>query len=533
MHATPLICKVADTPAEFEQIHRLNYRTFVEEIPQHAPNGEGRLVDKFHAENTYLIVTSGDRLAGMLALRDQRPFSLDGKLGNIDPYLPSCVHPAEVRLLSVDPAFRGSAVLPLLLEKAFEQSRMRQWDMVVISATTRQLHLYAHLGFTPFGPLVGKDGAQFQPMFVRPNAVDAVLKALKKRAAPRPSCKIIGLLPGPVPVSARVRKAMADHPDSHRSANFQTVMERVRCSLCALAGARHCQVFPGSGTLANDMISLQLARLQSPGLVLVNGEFGRRIAAQAARAGMRFETLEIPWGAVFEWKAIERAIEQLPSGGWVWWVHHETSTGILNPLEKIVAAAKARALITAVDAISALGNTPVNLRDIDFASAVSSKGLCAYPGLGIVFHRQDIIEPLAHAPAYLDLGYWTTHEGVAFTHSSNLLGALDAALRTQNYPRRFQAIAQRAKFLRTRLKNSRFEVLTQADAHSCPAVLTLIPRSAPNAWETGCALEAAGYALSYRSDYLKSRNWLQIGLMGVPSQRLLSNLSRCLGVSSN
>jgi len=47
--------KRAETVAEFEQIHALNYSTFVREIPQHEDPGDGRLVDKFHAENTYLI----------------------------------------------------------------------------------------------------------------------------------------------------------------------------------------------------------------------------------------------------------------------------------------------------------------------------------------------------------------------------------------------------------------------------------------------------------------------------------------------
>lgn len=31
-------CKIAHTEAEFEEIARLNYETFVEEIPQHPPN---------------------------------------------------------------------------------------------------------------------------------------------------------------------------------------------------------------------------------------------------------------------------------------------------------------------------------------------------------------------------------------------------------------------------------------------------------------------------------------------------------------
>src|ERR1051326_9455901 len=80
--------KIAAGESEFEQVFRLNYKTFVEEIPQHPPNAEKRLVDRFHHENTYLIALDGDQLIGMMAARDKRPFSLDEKLGNIDGYLP-------------------------------------------------------------------------------------------------------------------------------------------------------------------------------------------------------------------------------------------------------------------------------------------------------------------------------------------------------------------------------------------------------------------------------------------------------------
>ena len=37
--------KIASEDWELEAIHRLNYKTFVEEIPQHANNPEQRLVD--------------------------------------------------------------------------------------------------------------------------------------------------------------------------------------------------------------------------------------------------------------------------------------------------------------------------------------------------------------------------------------------------------------------------------------------------------------------------------------------------------
>src|SRR5436853_7903022 len=102
--------KIASEDWEFEAVHRLNYKTFVEEIPQHARNAEQRLVDKFHAENTYAICLQGERLVGMVAGRAKRPFSLDSKLPELDQYLPAGRRALEVRLLSVEQDFRNGLV---------------------------------------------------------------------------------------------------------------------------------------------------------------------------------------------------------------------------------------------------------------------------------------------------------------------------------------------------------------------------------------------------------------------------------------
>ena len=161
---TKLRFRIADSPDEFEAIHRLNYRTFVEEIPQHPANPERRLVDRFHAENAYLIALDGMDLAGMLALRTIRPFSLDLKLPNLDALLPPACRMGEVRLLAIDPGRRRSQVLPGLCHLLEEQCLARGLDLLIVSATTRQRRLYEHLGFVPFGPLVGHEGARFQPM---------------------------------------------------------------------------------------------------------------------------------------------------------------------------------------------------------------------------------------------------------------------------------------------------------------------------------------------------------------------------------
>jgi len=161
---TPLHFKRADTDAEIEAIHRLNYRTFVEEIPQHPANAGRRLVDRFHAQNTYLICLGGAQLVGMLALRTERPFSLDEKLPDLDAYLHAGPRIGEIRLLAVVPEQRGSGVVAGLLRLLEHECAARRLDLLIVSATTRQRRFYSHLGFEAFGPLVGREGAWFQPM---------------------------------------------------------------------------------------------------------------------------------------------------------------------------------------------------------------------------------------------------------------------------------------------------------------------------------------------------------------------------------
>ena len=165
-----LLYKIAGLDSEFEQIHRLNYETFVEEIPQHGENPERRLVDKFHGENTYIICLDGEELAGMLAVRDKRPFSLDQKLPGLDSYLPRSRSLCELRLLSVKKERRYRKVLLGLFTKLAAYCEEKKYDLAIISANVAQGKLYRNLGFIPFGPEVGSDGARYQPMYLTPES---------------------------------------------------------------------------------------------------------------------------------------------------------------------------------------------------------------------------------------------------------------------------------------------------------------------------------------------------------------------------
>ena len=164
-----IIIKHACTASEFNQVHKLNYKTFVEEIPQHEENTKGELVDKFHHKNEYIIALENDVLVGMVCYNCHRPFSLEQKLPDLDNYLPPYTNLVEVRLLSVVPQKRHTGLVYYLLKYLSKELLSRDIDTGIISGTTRQLKLYKSIGFVPFGPLVGKPGALYQPMYITIN----------------------------------------------------------------------------------------------------------------------------------------------------------------------------------------------------------------------------------------------------------------------------------------------------------------------------------------------------------------------------
>ncbi len=179
--------KRAETAEEMEQVHRLNYRTFVKEIPQHSDNGEGRLVDKFHEWNTYFLALLDERVIGMISVHDRAPFSVESRLSDRSLIQQPGMRPLEVRLLAIDPDERRGPVIVGLTYVMNYFAREHGYTHYLISAVTEQMSLYRHLGFEPLGPAQGKPGAMFVPMMATLEQVDEHMRRTmvlwEKRAA--------------------------------------------------------------------------------------------------------------------------------------------------------------------------------------------------------------------------------------------------------------------------------------------------------------------------------------------------------------
>ena len=508
MEQHTLTYKIASEPEEMEQIYRLNYKTFVEEIPQHQENQSRSLIDKFDQENIYMIAKDGKVVIGMIAVRANRPFSLDHKIDNLDDYLPRLANPCEVRLLSVKKEYRKTWVFYQLVHLLVRYCLEKNFDMALISGTDRQIRLYKKIGFESFGPMVGTKEAMFQPMYLTKEKFETTSKAFTKMMMRQNTrMKKINFLPGPVAIHKEVEQAFNQPAISHRSCDFIQEVETVITKLCELVRAKYAQIAVGTGTLSNDLVAAQIKQLPGHGLILANGEFGYRLIDHAKRFALPFYTLEKQWNEEITINEIEHFLETHRDVGWVWTVHCETSTGYLYNLPRMTELTKKRQIKLCVDACSSVGVVRADFKDVYLASTVSGKGLGSYPGLAIVFHQEPIL-PSKEIPRYLDLGRYMLAGSIPYTHSSNLISALHHAVKRVDPTNKYSL----ARSVRQMLMSAGISVLGNEDYS--PGILTIPLPSYISSQDMGDRLRENGIMVSYESEYLLNRNWIQLALMG-------------------
>jgi aspartate aminotransferase-like enzyme/N-acyl-L-homoserine lactone synthetase len=527
------IFKCAESPDEFEQVHRLNHRTFVEEIGQYPDNGAGYLVDKFHDKNTYFIALQDNKVVGMLATHDAPPFSVAERLS--DPYLLERLGPRimEARLFAILPDKRNGPVSRGLLWLVFEYARVHRYSHLVISGIETRARLYERMGFRALGPAVRQGDATFIPMAME---VDRMPERIK-RDADRVCERIISsasdqrhppvsLLPGPVQISDEIRLAVSQRPVSHRGRQFIDEFERIRSILSDMVGGLKTCIMVGSGTLANEVVGATIAadRRLRRGVVLVNGEFGRRLARQAQRHGLHFETLEWPWGAGWDLDHIRETVQKDERINWIWGAHLETSTGIVNDVNTLFEIAGARDVKVCLDCVSSLGALPMDISRAYLASGVSGKSVGGLAGLAFIFAHEGAVDRVdsARVPIYLDLPEALRTNGPRFTVSSPLLHALACAISRFATPaaraERYAHYADLGRYVRRRLRSFNFTPLVDGPA-AAPVITSFTPPPGMGSAEFCHLCLSWGFEISGLSGYLLDRGIVQIATMGAVTQR--------------
>ena len=319
---------------------------------------------------------------------------------------------------------------------------------------------------------------------------------------------IVHLLPGPVEIEDQVIDEFQRRPVSHRSDEFNSDFQYLRAKLSHLVNSKYTEVLSGSGTLANEAVAAHLSQNAEQGLILYNGEFGERILSQANRYNLKFFTWSVSWGEPFSYQELNEFVEKNRQIKWIWAVHSETSTGVLNDLETLKEMCLSRNIKLCLDCISSIGIIPVNLANVYLASCSSGKALCSFPGLSMVFYNHEIA-PSLHIPKYLDLGYYGSADGIPYTISSNLVYALTKAVESlEKQGNIYSSIEKNSAIIREGLIQTNIRIINAARTSS-PAIVTIELPYQINSVEFGDDLKKRNCFISYQSCYLVKRNWIQ------------------------
>ncbi len=246
------------------------------------------------------------------------------------------------------------------------------------------------------------------------------------------------LTPGPLTTSPGTKDAML-HDWGSRDPAFIAMTGRVCGRLLELAGADDSHVvvpIQGSGTFAVEAAVGTLVPRDGKALVLINGEYGRRIQRICEIIGRAHDVLEWPEDTPPVSAEIAQKLRHDGAISHVIAVHCETTSGILNPITDIARAVAGQGRRLLVDAMSSFGALALDCATdpIDGVMASANKCLEGVPGIGFVVARRSALEASAgNAPSLsLDLhDQWRAMEQSGqwrFTPPTHVIAGLDHAL---------------------------------------------------------------------------------------------------------
>ena len=142
------------------------------------------------------------------------------------------------------------------------------------------------------------------------------------------------LNPGPVNVSPRVRDAFRNAPDlCHREPEAGELLQSIRRRLTACFGGDEytAALLTGSGTAAVEAM-IASGVVAGPLLVVNNGVYGQRMADMARAHDIAVVEVRSGWAEPLALPPLEEALRANPAIEAIALVHHETTTGLLNPV---------------------------------------------------------------------------------------------------------------------------------------------------------------------------------------------------------
>ncbi|MEK4423654.1 2-aminoethylphosphonate--pyruvate transaminase [Solibacillus sp. FSL K6-1523] len=202
------------------------------------------------------------------------------------------------------------------------------------------------------------------------------------------------LTPGPLTTTNTVRNVMNEDRCTWDD-EYKQITQTIRKQLLEIAGVTEEKyttvLMQGSGSFVVEAVLTTAVQSSDKVLFITNGAYGERMVQMANAIGIQHTQYETPYGEAVNASDIATLLQQDPTITHVAMVHCETTTGILNPIEEVIAVAKQHNAQVIIDAMSSFGGVPIDMEALQIDYLVSSANKCiqGVPGFGFVIANID------------------------------------------------------------------------------------------------------------------------------------------------
>ena len=334
--------------------------------------------------------------------------------------------------------------------------------------------------------------------------------------------------PGPVTISEFVRQSLPHKDMCHRVPEFEKIIISIQQNLLKIYKANDdytILLITGSGTAANETVISSNYSENDHVLLINNGEFGCRLEELLEVHRIKTTVMNYEWGVLPNLSEIEHKIKENEDITGLAMVYHETSTGMINPVNEVGNLANEYEKNYFVDAVSAVGGEDVDVvrAHIDLCTTSSNKCLASYPGVGIVCvkkSRINMIKDNRIKVAYLNLprlyDYSEKYNQTPNTPSVTAFIALEAAVRRihdEGLQNQIDRHKRCAKLIRDGIKKLGLRILVDEKNAANTVTSVFLPKNVE--LESFIQkLEDKGYTVYSGKRHLKEQGMFQIANMG-------------------
>jgi len=294
------------------------------------------------------------------------------------------------------------------------------------------------------------------------------------------------MIPGPVEAEPELLAPLSQPLRAHYGPEWVSDYRQVLKSLRALSRSERAEIYPivGPGSAALDAAIGSVIGDGSPILVLSNGFFGERLRQIAASYTGEVSLITAEPGRPIEPAQVEDELSRRPELKTVAVVQGETSTGVLNPVDKIGRICRDHGALLLVDTVASLGGVPLEFDAWGIGLCVSSTQKCLglAPGLAPLAVSAEAwarIESNQSPGWYLNLRTWkrfATEWGDSHPHPvtmpTGLMRALQMsldAILAEGLESCWEHHRRMAELMRRGLRELGFELLA-SDEYALPTV---------------------------------------------------------------